>query len=370
MRASLFIHCVLVALISGAGLTAKLTYGQTGQPQEAFFVFDVPPNPETFVFKLTDPLKIQEARNLLAGGNKRIVSGIIIKQPAYYNSPWTFHLDSKSITFPEVAIELCDASIRYIEDFRDEAYSTWCPWNSRLLREIPIPQKPGSGNLDPAVSMTHPYADNTFQSESLAHVTLVANAADGDGEIVKVEFSSGGKVIGEGSTYPYTFNWRNLMAGSYTVQATATDNSGAKTTSRGVTFLITPGRPQLVAEANSSRGIALESVTLMSDPFPVVSEHFLSSDQRTRLTLFGHNLELKPEESLSAITAQAEDAQHRIYALPVEAVARVPDFPWLIQVTVKLPVELQGIPEVWLSVLLRGVNSNKVLIKIKDGKAP
>jgi len=218
--------------------------------------------------------------------------------------------------------------------------------------------------------MTHPYADNTSQSESLAHVTLVANAADGDGEITKVEFSCGGKNIGETSSYPYTFNWRNLIPGSYTVEATATDNSGAKTMSRGVTFLITPGRPQLVAEASGSRGIALESVTLMSDPFPVFSENSLSSDQRTRVTLFGHNLELKPEENLSAITAQAEDAQQRIYSLPVEAVARVPDFPWLVQVTVKLPLELRGIPEVWLSVLLRGVNSNKVLIKIKDGKTP
>lgn len=144
MRASLFIHCILVALISGAPITAEPTYGQTGQPQEAFFVFDVPPNPETFVFKLTDPLKIQEARNLLAGGNRRIVSGTIIKQPAYYNSPWTFHFDPKSITFPEITIELCDASIRYIEDNLDVAYSTWCPWNSRLLREISIPQNPAA----------------------------------------------------------------------------------------------------------------------------------------------------------------------------------------------------------------------------------
>jgi hypothetical protein len=335
-----------------------------------FFVFDVPPHPETFIFKLTDPLKIQEARNILASGNRRIVSGTIIKQSVYYNSPWTFHLDPRSIAFPESAIELCDASIRYIEENRDVAYSNWCPWTSRLLKEIPAPQKPGTGNLPPAVSMTHPYSDNTYQSESLAHVTLVANAADGDGEISKIEFSTGGKKIGEASAYPYTFTWRNLMAGSYTVEATATDNSGAKTTSRSVTFLISPGRPQLVAEASSSRGIALESVTLMSDPFPVISEHFLSSDQRTRVTLFGHNLELKAEENLSAITAQAEDAQHRIYSLPVEAVAQVPDFPWLVQVTLKLPDELQDIPEVWMSVSLRGVSSNKVLIKIKDAQAP
>ena len=370
MSVSLVWHSILASLILVTALATVGTVAQTVQPQEAFFVFDVPPNPETVVFKLTDGLKIQEARNVLASGKPRIISGTVIKQPVYYNSPWTFHLDPRSISFPESAIELCDANVRYIEDNLDVAYPTWCPWNSRLLKEIPAPQKPGTGNLNPAVSMTHPYADNTFQSESLAHVTLAANAADGDGEITKVEFSSGGKTIGEASAYPYTFNWRNLMAGSYTVEAIATDNSGAKSKSRPVTFLITQGRPQLLAEADGSRGIALESVTLMSDPFPVISEHFLSSDQRTRVTLFGHNLELKPEENLSAITAEAEDAQHRIYSVPVEALARVPDFPWLVQVTVKLPNELLGIPEVWFSVLLRGVSSNKVLIKIKDGKAP
>ena len=370
MRGSVVGHCILASLILVTSLATEETFAQTVQPQEAFFVFEVPPDPETVVFKLTDALKIQEARNILASGKPRTISGTLIKQPVYYNSPWTFHLDPRSITFPEIAIELCDANVREIENNLDIAYSSWCPWSSRLLREIPAPQKPGIGNLNPAVSMTHPYADNTFQSESLAQVTLVANAADGDGEITKVEFSSGGKTIGETSAYPYTFNWRNLMAGSYTVSAIATDNSGAKTTSRPVTFLITQGRPQLVTEANGSRGIALESVTLMSEPFPVISEHFLSSDQRTRVTLFGHNLDLKESENLSAITAQAEDAEHRIYPVSVEALARVPDFPWLVQVTVKLPIELQGIPEVWLSVLLRGVSSNKVLVKIKDGKAP
>ena len=369
MPATVTVHWILALLIAVGALFTSPTYGQTGQPQAAFFVFDTPPSSETFVFKLTDPLRIQEARDLLAAGKRRIIAGTIIKQPVYYNSGWSFHLDPKSITFTEFAVELCDSPIRYIEDNLDAVYPGWCPWSSRLLREIPAPAKPGTANLAPAVSMTNPHADHTFGSESVAQITLVANAADVDGEIAKVAFSSGGKIIGETSSYPYSFIWRNLTAGSYTVQATATDNNGATTISRGITFLISPGRPQLVSEANTGRGVALESVTLLSEPFPVISEHFLSSDQRTRVTLFGHNLELRPGENLSAIAAQAEDSQHRIYPLSVEAVAPVPDFPWIVQVTLKLPAELQGIPEVWLSVLLRGVTSNKVLIKIKDGKA-
>jgi len=106
-------------------------------------------------------------------------------------------------------------------------------------------------------------------------------------------------------------------------------------------------------------------VTLLKEPFAVVPEHFFSSDQRTRLVLFGVNLELRPDENLSAITVQAEDSQQRKYLLPVETINRVPGFPWLSQLTVKLPDELQGIGDVWLSVSLRGVQSDKVPTKIR-----
>jgi hypothetical protein len=46
----------------------------------AYFLFDYPPAPETFVFKLTDPKKIQEARDILSGKQKgkTHVTGIIV----------------------------------------------------------------------------------------------------------------------------------------------------------------------------------------------------------------------------------------------------------------------------------------------------
>ncbi len=115
---------------------------------------------------------------------------------------------------------------------------------------------------------------------------------------------------------------------------------------------------------NTGRAAAFDSVTLMREPFPVVSAQNFSSDQRTRVTLFAYNLELKAGEGLSAITAQAEDSQHRIYTLPVEAVSEVPNFSWITQVTVKLPDELQNVGDVWVSVSLRGIASNKALIRI------
>ena len=366
MHACLFRTAALLLsfLLTVIGTPVRLS-GQQVEPQAAYFVFDSPPSTDTFVIKLIDSQRIQEARDILATGARKMVVGTIIKQPVYYNSPWSYHLDPRSIGFAEFAIELCDASPRFLEENLDIAYPDWCPWSSRLLKEIPPPAKPGAGNLSPNISMKVPYADNTYTNVSLATITLVANAADADGTITKVEFRSNGNVIGETTTYPYGFTWPNLTAGSYTVSATATDDKGASTTSRSITFLINRGPPQLLTDANTSKTVALESVTLTTEPFAVISEPSFSSDRRTRLLLFGVNLELLPDESVAAITAQAEDSQQKNYVLPVEAVSSVPNFPWLLQVTVKLPDELKGMGDFWLSVSLKGVRSNKVPIKIR-----
>ncbi len=111
--------------------------------ESAYFMFDYPPNPETFIFELTDPAKIQEARNILSGlEGPRHIQGTIIKQPAVYNPPWSYHLDPASISFFTNAIEVCDATIQYVEDHLDEVCGAflpncaWCPWNSRLLSEV------------------------------------------------------------------------------------------------------------------------------------------------------------------------------------------------------------------------------------------
>jgi hypothetical protein len=127
-----------------------------------------------------------------------------------------------------------------------------------------------------------------------------------------------------------------------------------------------PPPPVLLTDQDTLRAAAVESVTLMREPFSVISsQNLFSADQRTRLTLFGYNLELKNSDGVSAITAQAEDSQHRLYALPVEATREVSDFSWITGVTVRLPDELQGVGDVSVRIAFRGVTSNQVLVSIK-----
>ncbi|MEU7168419.1 calmodulin [Streptomyces morookaense] len=109
----------------------------------AYFAFQQQPGQE-FIFELTDEEMITHARKIVSGEEtERVhVMGRIIKRKAPYNPGWDFHLDPASIQFFEVAIEVCDANMQYVEDHLDEACGAflpgchWCPWDSKVVREV------------------------------------------------------------------------------------------------------------------------------------------------------------------------------------------------------------------------------------------
>jgi hypothetical protein len=126
--------------------------------------------------------------------------------------------------------------------------------------------------------------------------------------------------------------------------------------------------PKLLTEENSGRAVALDSVTWLR-LFPLVTTHNFSPDNRTRIVLFLANADLSPGDSLSAVTAQAEDAQHVIHPLTVEYVGKVPGFDWLTQVIVRPPDGLRDGGDLSVSISVRGVLSNKALLNIKPSDA-
>jgi hypothetical protein len=88
-----------------------------------------------------------------------------------------------------------------------------------------------------------------------------------------------------------------------------------------------------------------------------------------RVMFFALNAEFRAGENSSAVTAQAEDSQQKLYPLVVEYVGRVQLFDRLTQVIVKLPDDMGSAAEVRVSISLRGLVSNKVRIKIKPSGA-
>ena len=155
------------------------------------------------------------------------------------------------------------------------------------------------------------------------------------------------------------------IAAPATALVTVFNPTGGGGTSNVRTFSVGPSAPRLLTEANSQQALALDSVTMARDPFALLERNYFSQDQRKRLMLFAANLDLLPGESFSAVTAQAEDAQHIIYPLTLEFVGRVPQNDWLTQVVVKLPSQLGTGNDVWVTVGLRGVVSNNALISIR-----
>lgn len=133
---------------------------------EAFFAFKCEPTTQEFVFKLTDDAKIGKARKILSGEEKDQihVTGRIVKRPASYNPGWSYHLEPDTVSFFEMAIEVCDAGPQYVEDHLDEACGAflpgchWCPWSSRLTREV-NGAKAATTSTAPAALQTKALAD-------------------------------------------------------------------------------------------------------------------------------------------------------------------------------------------------------------------
>ena len=122
--------------------------------------------------------------------------------------------------------------------------------------------------------------------------------------------------------------------------------------------------PILLIDENTGRAAALDSVTMVRDPFSVFTTSNFSSDQRTRIMIFAINV--APGESAANVTAQAIDSQSTVYSVPVEFVGTVPNYDWLTEIVVRLPDELTSVPSVQVSINVRGVASNKVLINIRQ----
>lgn len=81
--------------------------------------------------------------------------------------------------------------------------------------------------------------------------------------------------------------------------------------------------------------------------------------------LFAAGIELQPGETAAIVTAQAEDSQQRTFPLPVEFVGKLADVNWLTQINLRLSDEVSNLGQIMVSIRVRGVTSNKVLINLK-----
>jgi Domain of unknown function (DUF1929)/Bacterial Ig domain len=95
-------------------------------------------------------------------------------------------------------------------------------------------------NTPPTVNITAPADGSVFAWKPTIVVT--ATASDADGNVTKVEFRDGTTVLGQDTSAPYSFTWRNVPQGSHVLTTRATDNVGAVTDSSAVGITVRPKR--------------------------------------------------------------------------------------------------------------------------------
>ena len=91
-------------------------------------------------------------------------------------------------------------------------------------------------NIPPIVSILNPLKGNAY--ENLSSVEIDAIASDPDGTISKVEFFNGPIKLVELTSAPYTYIWKDVHSGNYSITAIAIDNLNDTTISLPVEFYV------------------------------------------------------------------------------------------------------------------------------------
>lgn len=126
-------------------------------------------------------------------------------------------------------------------------------------------------NSPPLINISSPTKSTAFIAP--ATITIDASASDTDGTVVKVEFYNSTAKLGERTSAPWSYTWKEVKEGSYTITAAATDNSGSRTVSSPVTVVVEKAAPAVnlapsVAIATPLNNVSFEApatVTLTAD---------------------------------------------------------------------------------------------------------
>lgn len=115
------------------------------QQKSADFVVEVA-GQERYVIRLVTTKQIDAARSILSGASpQRIVSGKLADGGDGYNQDpvsskkWTWHVIPETISFVEVAMELCDGLPTHVEGNKEhwiKDVKHYCPWKSRIIKEL------------------------------------------------------------------------------------------------------------------------------------------------------------------------------------------------------------------------------------------
>jgi hypothetical protein len=141
-------------------------------------------------------------------------------------------------------------------------------------------------------------------------------------------------------------------------------NSNVSSPSRLVnTSSVETAAPLLITESDSTRAIALESLSCKAEPFTSTSiiPWASAADRQMRISLFAMNL---GDTDPLSVSVDAEDFTQTHYPLQVENVSEVPGYPGLSMVVVKMDQNLNSVGDVLVSIQAQGKRSNRARVGI------
>jgi len=245
-------------------------------------------------------------------------------------------------------------------------------WQPLVSVPTPTPSPSPTPTPSPTPSFTVSGVVTDATSKGIADVAMVL-LSDVSGTQITFTDQNGNYVFNYAAGVSHSLIVTPTKTGySFNPQSIGFVSSGSVSGNQTASFTGTPSSspppgqvPILLTQENSLRALALDSVTMMSEPFPITGTYNFSADQRTRVSFFVMNLELGSGESSSVITAQAENSLGQLFPMPLEYFGAVPNFGWLKQVVVKLPDQIANSVEVRVSLSVRGTTGNKVIVKVK-----
>lgn len=123
---------ILLTWLLLAACGAETTSARTG-------VFVVQVGEERFRIRLTDPARLDQAREHLASGRIGVVGGDLVRGDGGFNLPYGWHLAPQSVRFPDAAAEVCDgvpSDVQSDIDYWVDNVGSFCPWGARIVDEL------------------------------------------------------------------------------------------------------------------------------------------------------------------------------------------------------------------------------------------
>jgi RHS repeat-associated protein len=141
------------------------------------------------------------------------------------------------------------------------------------------------------VSLTSPTNNATFSTP--ADITLTASASSSDGKTPTVEFYHDGVLLSSTNVSPFTYTWKGVAAGKYSLTARAIDSLGAAATSTAVNVTVSDPASNPVQFTSPKSGttyVSPAAITLStSAPSNTVGVTYYRTDTGTNIQIGSSN---------------------------------------------------------------------------------